>query len=39
MNDDGGKTLKEIAAAMNMSYPNVKILHKKALNELKKKMV
>ena len=31
----GEKTLKEIAAAMNMSYPNIKILHKKALNQLK----
>ena len=32
----GGKTLKEIATAMNMSYPNMKVLHKKALNQLKK---
>ena len=32
----GGKTLKEIAAAMNMSYPNMKILHKKALGQLRK---
>ena len=32
----GGKSLKEIATAMNMSYPNIKILHKKALNQLKK---
>lgn len=31
----GEKSLKEIAAAMNMSYPNMKILHKKALNQLK----
>ncbi len=29
------KSLKDIAALMNMSYPNVKILHKKALNNLK----
>ena len=33
----GGKSLKEIAAAMGMSYPNMKILHKKALNRLKVK--
>ena len=32
----GGKTLKEIASAMNMSYPNMKILHKKALGQLRK---
>lgn len=32
----GGKTLKEIAAGMNMSYPNMKILHKKALGQLRK---
>ena len=32
----GEKSLKEIATAMRMSYPNMKILHKKALNELKK---
>ncbi len=32
----GGKTLTEIAAAMGMSYPNMKILHKKALSQLKK---
>ena len=34
----GEKTLKEIAVAMNMSYPNMKILHKKALNQLKNKI-
>ena len=33
----GGKSLKEIAATMGMSYPNMKILHKKALNRLKVK--
>lgn len=32
----GEKSLKEIAAAMGMSYPNMKILHKKALNQMKK---
>lgn len=32
----GGKTLTEIAVAMGMSYPNIKILHKKALNQLRK---
>lgn len=32
----GEKKLTEIAAAMGMSYPNVKILHKKALDQLKK---
>ena len=32
----GEKTLTEIATAMGMSYPNIKILHKKALNHLKK---
>lgn len=32
----GEKSLKEIATAMGMSYPNMKILHKKALNQLKK---
>ena len=31
----GGKTLTEIAAAMGMSYRNVTILHKKAINQLK----
>ena len=31
----GEKSLKEIAAAMGMSYPNMKILHKKALNQMK----
>ena len=35
----GEKTLKDIASAMNMSYPNVKILHKKALYELKNKIL
>ena len=35
----GEKSLKEIAAAMNMSYPNMKILHKKALNQIKKKFL
>ncbi len=34
----GGKSLKEIATAMNMSYPNMKILHKKALDQLEKIM-
>lgn len=34
----GGKTLTEIAAAMGMSYRNITILHKKALNQLKKLM-
>ena len=32
----GGKKLKEIAEAMHMSYPNIKILHRKALGQLKK---
>lgn len=32
----GDKTLSEIAAAMGMSYPNIKVLHKKALGQLKK---
>ena len=32
----GEKTLKEIAVVMGMSYPNIKILHKKALSQLKK---
>lgn len=32
----GGKTLTEIAPAMGMSYPNIKILHKKALERLRK---
>ena len=32
----GEKTLTEIAAAMGISYPNIKVLHKKALNQLKK---
>lgn len=32
----GEKSLKEIATVMGMSYPNMKILHKKALNQLKK---
>ena len=32
----GNKTLSEIAAAMGMSYPNIKVLHKKALGQLKK---
>ncbi len=32
----GDKTLSEIAAAMDMSYPNIKVLHKKALGQLKK---
>ena len=35
----GEKSLKEIATAMGMSYPNMKILHKKALNQLKKKFL
>ena len=35
----GGKALKDIASAMNMSYPNMKILHKKALGQLKLLMV
>lgn len=35
----GEKPLKEIAAAMGMSYPNMKILHKKALNDLKEKFL
>ena len=35
----GEKPLKEIAAAMGMSYPNMKILHKKALNQMKKKFL
>ncbi len=34
----GGKSLKEIAEFMNMSYPNMKILHKKALDQLKEKI-
>ena len=34
----GEKTLKEIAVAMRMSYPNVKILHRKALRQLKEQM-
>ncbi len=34
----GEKTLKEIAASMNMSYPNMKILHKKALDQLRELM-
>ena len=29
----------EIPAAMGMSYPNMKILHKKALNQMKKKFL
>ena len=33
-----GKSLKEIAALMNMSYSNMKLLHKKALLHLKKQM-
>ncbi len=33
------KTLKEIAAAMNMSYPNMKVLHKRALEQLKKNIL
>lgn len=32
----GDKTLSEIAAAMGMSYPNIKVLHKKALSQLRK---
>lgn len=32
----GEKTLAEIATAMGMSYPNIKILHKKALGQLRK---
>ena len=32
----GEKTLTEIASAMGMSYANIKVLHKKALNQLKK---
>ena len=32
----GGKKLKEIAEAMHMSYPNMKLLHRKALGQLKK---
>ena len=32
----GEKTLKEIAAAKGISYPYAKILHKKALGQLKK---
>ena len=35
----GEKSLKEIANAMGMSYPNMKILHKKALNQLKEKII
>ncbi|MBR5091712.1 MAG: sigma-70 family RNA polymerase sigma factor [Ruminiclostridium sp.] len=34
----GGKTLVEIAKTMGMSYPNIKVLHKKALGQLKKLM-
>ena len=33
-----GKSLKEIDALMNMSYSNMKLLHKKALLHLKKQM-
>lgn len=32
----GDKMLSEIATAMGMSYPNIKVLHKKALGQLKK---
>ena len=32
----GKKPLKEIAAAMKMSYPNMKILHKKALDQMRR---
>ena len=32
----GDKTLSEIATAMGMSYPNIKVLHKKALSQLRK---
>ncbi|MBR1832007.1 MAG: sigma-70 family RNA polymerase sigma factor [Ruminiclostridium sp.] len=32
----GDKTLSEIATAMGMSYPNIKVLHKKALGQLRK---
>lgn len=35
----GEKSLKEIATAMVMSYPKMKILHKKALNQMKKKFL
>ncbi len=31
-----GLTLKDIAEKMNMSYPNAKVLHKKALRSLQK---
>ncbi|HIU59156.1 MAG TPA: sigma-70 family RNA polymerase sigma factor [Candidatus Scatosoma pullistercoris] len=31
-----GKSLKEIAASMQMSYSNMKLLHQKALSKLKK---
>ena len=31
----GEKTLKEIAGVMQMSYQNIKVLHKKALGQLK----
>ena len=34
----GEKKLTEIAEAMGMSYRNIKILHKKALESLKKLM-
>ena len=32
----GEKTLTEIASAMGMSYANIKVLHKKPLDQLKK---
>ena len=32
----GEKTLTEIASAMGMSYANIKVLHKKALGQLRK---
>lgn len=34
----GGKSLKDMAVSMGMSYPNMKVLHKKALGQLRKFM-